>query len=113
MHGEVGNLVRECSAELHPEVDTSFHKLEEPVCFFLFSGGADDNESFRGVTEGEGVDKATALEEGGLTMDAVCIIFIALSDTNDAALGGMTKGEGGFVHFLPCRGYCSHLFFML
>ena len=88
--------------ELHPEVNTPFHKSEELVCFFLFSGRVDGDEGFRWVTEGEGVDKATALKEGGLAINAASVVLVPLSDANDAALGGASKTEVHSIHLLPC-----------
>ena len=56
VHGEVGNLVRECVAGFHPGVNTPLHKLEEPVGLFLLGSRADGDKGFRGVAKGEGVD---------------------------------------------------------
>ena len=58
------------------------------------------------------MDKATALEEGGLPMNAASVVLVAFPNMNDAALGGMSEGEGGAVHLLPFQGNCCYLFFM-
>ena len=112
MHGEVRDLVGECAAELYPGVHTPFHKLEESICLFLLGSRADGDKGFRGITEGKGVDKAAALEEGGLTMNAASVILVPLPDTNDTIFGGMPKGHSGVVHLLSCSNNCCNSLFM-
>jgi len=68
----------------------------------------DGDEGMSRGTQGDGVNKAAALEQGALTVNAACIVFAALPYVDDAAFCCASESGFEFVEFPFEAFHCRH-----